>query len=61
MHLLTSIKPNSFNHPLKSQPFAIHKPAVSEQKAFKSAINSQLTNQLWDIDTLAHANQAKRW
>jgi len=61
MQLLTEIKPNSFNHPLKNQPFAVHKPTVADHKVFKSAVNSQLTNKLWELDSLSHANQGKKW
>jgi hypothetical protein len=61
MNLLTQINPNSFNHPLKNQPFSILKPTVNDQKAFKSSLNSQLANKLWELDDLSHANQAIKW
>ena len=58
MKQLTALKPNLLKKPIHSVPMTGFKDtSVNSTSAYKALMNAEITNKLWDIDSLDYLNQ----
>lgn len=59
---LTALKPNLLKRPMNSLPLTGFKElSNSGHSAFKTLMNADMTNKLWEIDSLDHKMHQKQW
>ncbi len=55
MKQLTALKPNLMKRPLNSLPLPVFKETPNKTSStFKAFMNAEMTNKLWEIDSLDH-------
>ena len=59
---LTALKPNLLKKPLHSLPLTGFKNVSNDSSStFKALMNAEMTNKLWEIDSLDHQMHEKKW